>query len=477
MSLRSTYDAVVVGSGPNGLGAAITLAQAGRSVLVVEAGDVPGGAVRSAETVQPGFVHDLGSGIHPLALASPLFRTLPLERYGLEWVHPEVPLAHPLDGGEAVALHRSVDETAAQLGPDGEAYRRLFGPLAARWEALLDEFLQPVVHVPRHPVLMARFGLLAVRSGRALAERKFSGEKARALFAGSVGHAAIPLESLGSSGFGLVLTLLGHAVGWPFPKGGAQSLTNALVEYLRLLGGEVVTGWRVENVDDLPAAQALLLDVTPRQVLRIAGHRLPEAYRRRLRRYRYGTAAFKVDYALDGPVPWANPLCARAATLHLGGTLAEIAKAEARVAEGQHPAHPFVIAAQHSLFDPSRAPEGQHTLWAYCHVPNGSTVDMTDAIEAQIERFAPGFQQRIVARRTWSPADLEAWNPNIVGGDIFGGSQTIGQVLGRPVLRPRPYRTPARGLYLCSASTPPGGGVHGMAGFHAARLALNEALR
>lgn len=477
MLLRRRYDAVVLGSGPNGLGAAITLARAGRSVLVVEAAEVPGGAVRSAETVRPGFVHDLGSAIHPLAVASPLLRALPLERYGLAWVHPEVPLAHPLEGREAVALLRSVDETAAHLGEDGAAYRRLFAPFVARWEALLEEFLQPVLHLPRHPLLMARFGLLALRPARALAERRFSGEAARALLAGSAAHAALPLEALGSAGFGLVLNVLGHAVGWPFPRGGAQALTDALVAYLRHLGGEIATGWRVENVDELPPSRALLLAVTPRQALRIAGHRLPEAYRRRLGRYRYGMAAFKMDFALDGPVPWADPLCARAATLHLGGTLAEIAKAEARTAEGHHPARPFVIAAQHALLDPSRAPEGGHTLWAYCHVPNGSKVDMSGAIEAQIERFAPGFRRRVVARRAWPPAALEAWNPNLVGGDIVGGSQEIGQILGRPVLRPRPYRTPARGLYLCSASTPPGGGVHGMGGFHAARLALSDVLR
>ncbi len=466
--------AVIVGAGPNGLAAAIALAREGVRVRVLEANDTVGGAARSAALTRPGFVHDLGSGIHPMAAASPFFRTLPLERYGLEWVHPDLPLAHPLEGGRAAALHRSLEATAAALGADGAAYHRLMAPLAAQWEALMDEVLQPVLHVPRHPLLMARFGPLALAPASRLAGWVYDGADARALFAGAGAHANLPLTVPGSSAFSLMLGLLGHAVGWPFPRGGAQQIADALAAYLRDLGGEIETGRRVENVDDLPPARAVLFDVTPRQLLRIAGRRLPERYRKKLRRYRFGPGAFKIDYALSEPIPWENEACRRAGTVHVGGTLEEIAASEQAVDEGRVPEQPFVLLAQHSRFDASRAPEGKHTAWTYCHVPNGSEVDMTDRMEAQIERFAPGFRDIVLERFVSSPSTLQAQDANLVGGDITGGAMDLRQLVARPVLSPTPYRMPAAGLYLCSASTPPGGAVHGMCGYHAARTALGD---
>lgn len=467
-------DAVIVGAGPNGLAAAVVLAEAGWRVLVFEANETVGGAARSGALTRPGFVHDLGSAVHPLAVASPLFRRLPLAQYGLEWVRPEVPLAHPLDGGRAVLLHQSLDETAAGLGTDGAAYRRLFGPLVRDWPALEHEVLGPLLRVPRRPLALARFGLQAIRSARGLAEASFETAPARALFAGLAAHSGLALDAPATASFGLVLSILAHRVGWPFPRGGAQALTDALAAHLRALGGRIVTGARVDAVDALPPARAVVLDVTPRQLLRLAGHRLPARTRRALEGYRYGPGAFKVDWALDAPIPWANPPCARAGTLHLGGTLEEIAESEKAVADGRPPERPYVLLAQPSRFDPTRAPAGQHTAWAYCHVPNGSTADMTAPIEAQVARFAPGFQGRVLDRAVATPADLERMNANLVGGDVNGGAQGLGQMVARPVFGPTPYRL-ARGLYLCSASTPPGGGVHGLCGFHAARAVLRDA--
>jgi phytoene dehydrogenase-like protein len=463
----------VVGAGPNGLAAAIALAGAGWSVLVREARDTVGGGARSAELTLPGFVHDVCSAIHPLAAVSPFFRTLPLADYGLEWITPPAALAHPFEDGTAVVLERSVPATGEALGRDAGAYRRLMAPLVADWEKLAADLLGPL-RVPRHPLAAARFGWRALRSARGLAERAFEGERARALFAGLAAHSMLRLEQPATAAFGLVLGALGHVTGWPFPRGGAQRITDALAAYLGTLGGEIVTGAPVESVDELPRSRAVLFDVTPRQLLRLAGHRLPAVYRRQLAGYRYGLGAFKLDWALDGPIPWRAEACARAATVHLGGTLAEIAASERAAWDGQHAARPFVLVAQPSLFDPSRAPAGKHTAWAYCHVPNGSTVDMAGRIEAQIERFAPGFRDRVLARHVMSPAALEQHNANCVGGDINGGAQDLRQLFTRPAIRLVPYSIPVRGWYLCSSSTPPGGGVHGLCGSFAARAALRD---
>ena len=476
-------DAVIVGAGPNGLAAAIVLAEAGRRVRVLEANGDVGGAARSAELTRDGFVHDLGSTTHPLAAASPFFRQLPLGAHGLEWVQPDLPLAHPLDGGRAVMHHRSLEETAGGLGPDAGAWIDLFGPLVESWPRLEKEILRPLLHWPKHPVALARFGLPALRSAEGLARARFETTEARALFAGHAAHSLLALDQAASASFGLVLGTLAHRVGWPCPRGGAGRITAALASYLQSIGGEIETYRRVESMDALPSARNVVFDLTPRQVLRIGGEALPRRPRQALLRFRYGAAAFKVDWALDGPIPWANPACGLAGTVHVGGTLEEIAAGERTVADGGTPEAPFVLLAQHSLFDPARAPDGGHTVWAYCHVPNGSTVDMTDRIEAQIERFAPGFRQCILERFVSPPAELERQNANLVGGDINGGVQDLAQMLARPLVSPRPYRLSragnddSPGLYMCSSSTPPGGGVHGMAGWHAARTVLHDMRR
>lgn len=470
----TTRDAVVVGSGPNGLVSAITLAQAGWEVTVIEAADVAGGGTRSAELTLPGVIHDVCSAIHPLALASPAMRPLALADHGLEWIQPDVPLAHPLDGDGVVLLHRSMDETASGLGEDGDPYRALFGPLVEAGFALTDGLLSPLKVPPSHPLVMARFGAVGIRSANGLGRRRFATDRAQALFAGLAGHSILSLDDASSAGYGLMLGVLGHLVGWPLAAGGSQRIADALVSLLESLGGRVECGRLVHSLAELPKTQVTLLDLTPRQVVAIAGDRLPSRYRRRLCRYRYGPGVFKVDWALDGPIPWANPSCLRAATVHLGGTAGEISAAEEQVQRGNHPTAPFVLLAQPTPFDQSRAPDGTHTAWAYCHVPNGSGVDMTASIEKQVERFAPGFRDRIVGRHTMGTAAMEEHDSNYVGGDINGGSADLRRFLVRPVAGLHPWRTPVEGLYLCSSSTPPGGGVHGMCGWHAAREVLRR---
>ena len=470
-SLRSQYDAVVIGSGPNGLAAAITLAQARRSVLVIEGQSEIGGGTRSQELTLPGFVHDVCSAVHPMALLSPFFRALPLEQHGLTWIHPAVPLAHPLDDGSAAILVRSLEETAASLGEDGERYKHVFGPLVADWPRL-ESLLLGVSRVPRHPFAAARFGLRGLCSAASFARSAFRGERPRALFAGLAAHAILPLERVPTAAFGLVFAIAGHVAGWPIAKGGSQSIANALASYLRSLGGEIVTGQVAGSIDDLPRSPAILCDVTPRQLLRLAGTRLRGGFRRKLERYRYGPGVCKVDWALDAPIPWKAEACHRAGTVHVAGTLDEVAASERAPWHGEHAERPFVLLAQPTLFDSARAPEGKHIAWAYCHVPKGSKVDMSERIEQQVERFAPGFRRTILKRSVMRTADLEAHNPNLVEGDINGGTAELDQLFLRPTWRL--YRTPSQGLYLCSASTPPGGGVHGLCGHLAARAALRD---
>ena len=468
-------DAIVVGAGPNGLAAAITLARAGRSVHVYEAASTIGGGTRTQELTLPGFRHDVCSTIVPLTLASPFFRSVDLGAHGVELVQPDAPVAHALDGGRAAVLERSVGATADALGArDGGAWRRLFGPIVADADRLGLELLRPVVHVPRHPIALARFGLPALLSATGLAHLALHGEPARALFAGLAAHSMVDLHRPLSASFGLVLGLYAHATGWPMVLGGAAGITSALAAELRSLGGTIETDRRIADLRELPGARAILLDTTPRAALSIAGDRLPGRTRRIYERFRYGSGVFKVDWALDGPIPWRADGLHRAATVHLGGTIAEIAAAERQVARGGHPERPFVLCVQYAPWDLTRAPAGRTTAWAYCHVPSGSTVDMTARIEAQVERFAPGFRDRILARATRGPAEMEAENPNYPGGDINAGIEDIRQLIFRPGPLLDPYWTGAPGIYLCSSSTPPGGGVHGMSGFLAARSALRR---
>lgn len=467
-------DAVVVGAGPNGLAAAIALARAGKSVTVYEANETLGGGCRSAELTLPGFLHDTCAAIHPLAPASPFLRTLPLHEYGLEWIQPPIALAHPFDDGTAAAFTRSIDETAASLGIDEGAWTRVFEPLVKDFDLLLEPLLGPF-RIPKHPIALARFGIPALLPATTFARHAFRGDHARGIFTGMAAHAMLDLRRPVTAAFGLVLALVGHGVGWPIPRGGSQQITDALVAYLESLGGRIVPGTRVASLEIAGDADAVLFDTTPRQFLHIAGDEVPSRYRRTLEHYRYGAGVFKIDWALDGPVPWTAPACRQAGTVHLGPTMEEIVAAERDVVQGRHPEQPFVLLAQQSLFDDTRAPDGKHTLWGYCHVPHGSTVDMTDRIEAQIERFAPGFRDRIIARATRNAQEMQAWNANFIGGDINAGMQDWRQLFTRPAPRLDPYSTPNPRLYFCSSSTPPGGGVHGMSGYHGAQSALRRA--
>lgn len=477
--------AVVIGAGPNGLSAAATMARAGFRVEILEGAATIGGGARTEELTLPGFWHDVGSSVYPMGAASPIFRSLGLERFGLRWIEPEMPLAHPLDGGRAVALQHSVEATARELGDDGAAWTELFGPLAERWEELVPELLGPVIHIPRSPLLMARFGAAAVMPATVLARTMFRGERARALFCGMAAHSVRPLDDPLSAAVGLVLGAAGQAAGggWPVAEGGGRRISEALAAYVTAHGGEVRTGARVARVERLgdgrlqvlgdgveTTADVVLGDVTPRALVRMAGGAMQSGNRRLMERYRYGPGTFKVDWALSGAIPWAAPECRRAGTVHVGGTMEEMAASERGPWEGRVEEKPFVLLTQPSVCDPTRAPQGRHTAWGYCHVPNGWTGDALERIEAQVERFAPGFRECVLERRVWSCAAFEEWNPNCLGGDLSGGAMTALQMLMRPT--PRSYETSIEGLYLCSSSTPPGGGVHGMCGFHAAERAL-----
>lgn len=464
--------ACVIGAGPNGLAAAIALAQAGFAVEVFEAEPQPGGAARTLELTLPGFHHDFGSAVHPMAAGSPFFQTLPLASYGLEWIHSSAPLAHPLDDGTAVMLESDFGDAQTALGEDGDAWRNMMEPLASRWNDLAEDILRPLPSVPRHPSLFARFAQDALPSARFVARRHFRNERTRALFAGLAAHSFLSLDQPASASFGLVLGAAAHAVGWPIPHGGSQAIANALCGHLESLGGVIHTSTRIERLEQLPSCELTLCDLTPRQLLGIVGENLSPGFRSRLKRYRYGPGVFKVDYALSNPLPWKAAECLRAATVHVGGSMEEIAASESTVAKGKFADRPFIIVVQPTLFDASRAPEGKHIAWAYCHVPNGWPEDCMNAIEDQIERFAPGFRDSVLARRVFSPADLEGMDANLVGGDISGGAMDMRQLIFRPT--GLLYRTSASGLYLCSSSTPPGGGVHGMCGYNAAQAALRN---
>jgi len=469
---KRDYDAVVVGSGPNGLAAAILMQQKGLRVLLIEGKDTIGGGLRSAELTLPGYTHDICSAVHPLASSSPFFTTLPLDKHGLEFIYPPVAAAHPLDGGKAVTIQTSIEETARRLGADEQSYLDLMQPLVKYWPGIAPDVLGPL-HYPKHPLDMARFGLAALTSSKHLSKR-FETVEAKALIAGMAAHSIQPLTNLATSAVALVLMASAHLKGWPIPKGGSNQIANALASYFTSIGGEIETGSYIKSMEQLPSAKAVLFDITPKQLLQIAGHKFSSIYKWQLQRYRYGPGVFKIDWALDAPIPFTASGCHEAGTVHIGNTFEEIAAGEQQIWDGKIPEKPFVLLAQPSLFDPTRAPEGKHTAWAYCHVPNASTADMTDIIENQVERFAPGFRERILARHTLDANQMEEYNPNYIGGDINGGVIDLGQLFTRPALRWSPYKTSAKGIYICSSSTPPGGGVHGMCGYHAAKKALAD---
>lgn len=469
---KPDFDAVVVGAGPNGLAAAIALQREGLSVLLVEGKHTVGGGMRSQELTLPGFVHDICSAIHPMAALSPFFKSLPLDQFGLKYIYPTLALAHPFDDGTAAVLYSTVEETAKSLQNDAKSYTDLVNPLLEQWPRIDADVLAPL-HFPRHPLAMAKFGLKAFQSANGLSKR-FQTKKARGLWAGLAAHSMLPFSKTASSAIGLVLLTAAHMRGWPLPEGGTQNIANALADYFISLGGKIEIDFYVDSIEKLPSARALLFDVSPKQLLEIAGDKFSSSYKSQLKKYRYGMGVFKMDWALDGPIPFTAEECRQAGTVHIGNELEEIAVSEQQAWDGKTSDRPFVLLAQQSLFDSSRAPAGKHTAWAYCHVPNSSTKDMTDIIEKQVERFAPGFRDRILARHSFNPMQLENYNPNYIGGDINGGSIDIGQLFARPVWKSSPYRTSATGIYICSASSPPGGGVHGMCGYNAAKRALKD---
>lgn len=473
-SSASSFDAVVIGSGPNGLAAAITLAREGYSVKVFEAADTIGGGTRTKEVTLPGFHHDICSAIHPMAAASPFLATLPLEDYGLKWVHPTYPLAHPLDNEPAAVLHRSLSETASSLERDAGNYRNLFKPFVQNWSVLSEQLLGPLSLLPKTPLLMARFGLKALQPAERLASNTFTTPRAKALFAGLAAHSILPLDLLTTAAIGMVLGTVGHVVNWPFPEGGSHAITKAMAAYFRALGGKIETGVPIETIEQLPEAEAIFFNTTPRQFLDIAGNAVPDNYRNKVRTYEYGAGVFKIDIALDGPIPWKDEACRKAGTVHVGGTLEEIVDSESHLKNNSHPEKPYVLVAQQSLFDDTRAPEGKHTCWAYCHVPHGSTKDMSVSILQQIERFAPGFRDLIIGRHAMNTQAMHAYNANYIGGDINGGKQDITQLFTRPAGLFDPYHVPGTNMFISSSSTPPGGGVHGMCGYHAALSALKR---
>lgn len=476
ISYFMNFDAIIIGSGPNGLAAAIRLAQEGLSVKVFEKADTVGGGTRTQELTLPGFRHDVCSAIHPLAKASPFLKSLPLEDFGLEWIQPEVPVAHPLDNEPPGALFRSLEKTQEYLGKDGKTYGNQVEPFIDSWDELLTDILAPFSPIPNHPFLMARFGLQGLKSAKGFA-KKFKTTKARATFAGLAAHGILPFDKTATAAIGLVLGIAAHTVGWPYPKGGSHNITKAMAAYFKSLGGKIETGVEVKSLDDLPKTSAILFNNTPKQILNIAGSKLPSGYAHKLQNYEYGCGVFKLDMALSEPIPWKDEVCRKAGTVHVGGTLEEIADSEKASANGSHPEKPYVLVAQQSLGDESRAPSGKHTCWAYCHVPNGSTKDMSEPILNQIERFAPGFQDCIIGQHSMNTKAIEAYNPNYIGGDINGGKQDLSQLFTRPAGLFDPYYIPDTNLYICSSSTPPGGGVHGMCGFHAAESALQKEFR
>lgn len=468
-----SHDAVIIGSGPNGLAAGIRLAEEGLSVKIFEQAETVGGGTRTQELTLPGFHHDVCSAIHPMAKASPYLGSLPLEDYGLEWIDPEIPLAHPLDDKPAAVLYHSLDETTEHLGSDGKPYRQITEPFIQNWSGMLRDLLGPIPFFPRYPLLMAKFGILGIRTADAIAGR-FGSERARALFAGLAAHGILPFNYIATAAIGLVLGITGHTHGWPFPRGGSHIVTRAMADHFKSLGGEIETSAEISSYRQLPESKVVLFDITPKQILEIAGDRLPSRYSETLRKFRYGCGVFKMDFALSEPIPWIDEACRKAGTVHVGGTFEQISISERDADEGRHSARPFVLVAQQSLFDDTRAPEGNHTAWAYCHVPNGSDRDMTEPLLRQIERFAPGFRDCIIGHHSMNTAAIQEYNPNYIGGDINGGKQDITQMFTRPAGFLNPYHIPSTIMYICSSSTPPGGGVHGMCGFHAAESALNR---
>lgn len=473
MSESTRYDSVVVGSGPNGLAAAILLAQNGLKVKVFEAKDTIGGGTRTLELTEPGFLHDVCSAVHPTAVGSPYLKTLPLSEYGLEWIHPDYPVAHPLEKGNATVIPRSLDETVSLLGKDGENYRKMIGNTVNNWDRISHDLFGPI-RIPQNPFSMIQFGWYGMFSAKLLANSMFSSISSKAYLAGLTAHSILPLEKIFSGSFGLVLAATIHAAGWPVAKGGSHSITHAMAAYFESLGGEVETGNEITSAEELPESKAVLFDLTPKQIAGIAGKKLPDTFRKKLQKFKYGPGAFKMDFALSEPVPWANEQCKKAGTLHLGGTFEEIARSERQTWDGEHPDKPYILVSQPSLFDDSRAPKGKHTLWAYCHVPNGSEQDCSEEIIAQIERYAPGFRDTIISYSTMTASEFESYNANYIGGDINGGAQFVKQLIFRPVIKWDPYKLAGDRLYICSSSAPPGGGVHGMCGYHAARSVLSN---